>query len=144
MFLIFFLLKAFVCRFCRLSTTIRSGVRQGGRICPPPASGARSAEYPSGARVKRGYGARAPPPSQVQPPVAKAMHAAAAPALNSPEQVTGASCHQPRRLLVVFANKAVAHLAGRAGARSTAARLNAAPPTSIEHWRARAAPSAGR
>ena len=35
----------------RLAAPISSGVRQGGgRICPP--SGARSAEYPSGARVK--------------------------------------------------------------------------------------------
>ena len=40
--------------------------------------------------------------------------------LHSPEQVTGAAGHQPRRLLVVLANKAVAHLADtdRAGART--------------------------
>ena len=46
----FVLLGAFVCRFPRLSTTIRSGVRQGAESASP--SGARSAEYPSGARVK--------------------------------------------------------------------------------------------
>ena len=44
-----FSFKAFDCRLARLAAPIRSGVRQGGRICPP--SGARSAEYPSGALV---------------------------------------------------------------------------------------------
>ena len=51
-----FSLRAFDRRLARLAAPISSGVRQGGggggRICPPP-SGARSAEYPSGARVKR-------------------------------------------------------------------------------------------
>ena len=40
---------AFDRRLARLAAPISSGVRQGGRICPP--NGARSAEYPSGARV---------------------------------------------------------------------------------------------
>ena len=46
-----FSFRAFDRRLARLAAPISSGVRQGGRICPPP-SGARSAEYPSGARVK--------------------------------------------------------------------------------------------
>ena len=45
-----FSFRAFDRRLARLAAPISSGVRQGGRICPP--SGARSAEYPSGARVK--------------------------------------------------------------------------------------------
>ena len=45
-----FSFRAFDRRLARLAAPISSGVRQGGRICPPP-SGARSAEYPSGARV---------------------------------------------------------------------------------------------
>ena len=45
-----FSFRAFDRRLARLDAPISSGVRQGGRICPP--SGARSAEYPSGARVK--------------------------------------------------------------------------------------------
>ena len=47
-----FSFRAFDRRLARLAAPISSGVRQGGRICPPPPSGARSAEYPSGARVK--------------------------------------------------------------------------------------------
>ena len=48
-----FSFRAFDRRLARLAAPISSGVRQGGggRICPPP-SGARSAEYPSWARVK--------------------------------------------------------------------------------------------
>ena len=46
-----FSFRAFDRRLARLAAPISSGVRQGGRICPPPPSGARSAEYPSGARV---------------------------------------------------------------------------------------------
>ena len=47
-----FSFRAFDRRLARLAAPISSGVRQGGggRICPP--SRARSAEYPSGARVK--------------------------------------------------------------------------------------------
>ena len=41
MFLRFVLLRAFVCRFFRLSTTIRSGVRQGGAESAPPAGRVR-------------------------------------------------------------------------------------------------------
>ena len=44
-----FSFRAFDRRVSCLAAPISSGVRQGGRICPP--SGARSAEYPSGARV---------------------------------------------------------------------------------------------
>ena len=44
-----FSFRAFDRRLARLAAPIGSGVRQGGRICPPPPpSGARSAEYPSG------------------------------------------------------------------------------------------------
>ena len=46
-----FSFRAFDRRLARLAALISSGVRQGGRICPPPPSGARSAEYPSGVRV---------------------------------------------------------------------------------------------
>ena len=46
---------AFDRRLARLAAPISSGVRQGGgaEYAPPP-SGARSAEYPSGARVNKG------------------------------------------------------------------------------------------
>ena len=46
-----FSFRAFDRRLARLAAPISSGVRQGGggRICPPQR--ARSAEYPSGARV---------------------------------------------------------------------------------------------
>ena len=46
-----FSFRAFDRRLARLAAPISSGVRQGGQNLPPP-SGARSAEYPSGARVK--------------------------------------------------------------------------------------------
>ena len=45
-----FSFRAFDRRLARLAAPISSGVRQGGQNLPPP-SGARSAEYPSGARV---------------------------------------------------------------------------------------------
>ena len=48
-----FSFRAFDRRLARLAAPISSGVRQGGQNLPPPPSGARSAEYPSGARVKR-------------------------------------------------------------------------------------------
>ena len=44
------LFRAFDRRLACLAAPISSGVRQGDRICSP--SGSRSAEYPSGARVK--------------------------------------------------------------------------------------------
>ena len=47
-----FSFRAFDRRLARLAAPISSGVRQGGQNLPPPPSGARSAEYPSGARVK--------------------------------------------------------------------------------------------
>ena len=54
-----FSFRAFDRRLARLAAPISSGVRQGGgRICPP--SGARSAEYPSRARVKGGRAHRGP------------------------------------------------------------------------------------
>ena len=44
--------RAFDRCLARLAAPISSGVRQGGaESAPPPPSGARSAEYPSGARV---------------------------------------------------------------------------------------------
>ena len=46
-----FSFRAFDRRLARLAAPISSGVRQGGQNLPPPPSGARSAEYPSGARV---------------------------------------------------------------------------------------------
>ena len=44
-----FSVRAFDRRLARLAAPISSGVRQGAEY--PPPSGARSAEYPSGARV---------------------------------------------------------------------------------------------
>ena len=46
-----FSFRAFDRRLARLAAPISSGVRQGGQNLPPT-SGARSSEYPSGARVK--------------------------------------------------------------------------------------------
>ena len=43
--------RAFDRRLARLAAPISSGVRQGAEYAPPPPSGARWAEYPSGARV---------------------------------------------------------------------------------------------
>ena len=50
-----FSFRAFDRRLARLAAPISSGVRQGGggQNLPPPPSGARSAEYPSGARVNK-------------------------------------------------------------------------------------------
>ena len=47
-----FSFRAFDRRLARLAAPSSSGVRQGGgaEYAPPPPSGARSAEYPSGAR----------------------------------------------------------------------------------------------
>ena len=47
-----FSFRAFDRRLVRLAAPISSGVRQGGGAEYAPPSGARSAEYPSGARVK--------------------------------------------------------------------------------------------
>ena len=57
--------RAFDRRLARLAAPISSGVRQGEQNMPPP-SGARSAEYPSGARVNTrtggaGGGQKCPP-----------------------------------------------------------------------------------
>ena len=47
-----FSFRAFDRRLARLAAPISSRVRQGGgQNLPPPPSGARSAEYPSGARA---------------------------------------------------------------------------------------------
>ena len=46
-----FSFRAYDRRLARLAAPISSGVRQGGAEYAPPPSGARSAEYPSGARV---------------------------------------------------------------------------------------------
>ena len=60
-----FSFRAFDRRLARLATPISSGVRQGAEYAPPPPSGARSAEYPSGARVNTltggGGGKKCPP-----------------------------------------------------------------------------------
>ena len=48
MFLRFVLLRAFVCRFSCLSTTIRSGVRQGEQNLPPPPAGRVRPNTPAG------------------------------------------------------------------------------------------------
>ena len=47
-----FSFRAFDRRLALLAAPISSGVRQGGGAESAPPSGARSAEYPSGARVK--------------------------------------------------------------------------------------------
>ena len=56
-----FSFRAFDRRQARPAAPISSGVRQGGgQNMPPPPSEARSAEYPSGARVKSLFSERMP------------------------------------------------------------------------------------